>query len=256
MPLGLRPSILITLILGLFALFFLFPGPIQDFSLPAFPVPIPNSLYPTTHRMTWSSQYEGWHSRALSNPHPDPSSFTPSRSSLRFAVLRNAPVEPEGISLAFFNPPSSGSISDEGLYAVDAQGRALIVSPTDARGILDLATRVSELPETGAFRNTWVISQDRTSQPIDRLFVPKSSSYSSESGLLDAGYQEVSVQGFSKEKRELKTPVDGIEELPESLWELTGLVLEARTDAGNTPDDERRNGEVLGKVRDVLGGLF
>ncbi|KNZ76645.1 hypothetical protein J132_09390 [Termitomyces sp. J132] len=58
----------------------------------------------------------------------------------------------------------------------------------------------------------------------------------------------ISIQGFTKESRTLQRPVQGIEELPEILWELVGLVLEAR---GGTSKDE-----ILSKVRDVVGSLF
>jgi hypothetical protein len=59
------------------------------------------------------------------------------------------------------------------------------------------------------------------------------------------------VQGFSKETRDLKTPVGRFQELPDSLWILTGLVLEAREEV-----DERRDDVVLGKVRQIVQDLF
>ncbi|RDB24445.1 hypothetical protein Hypma_008412 [Hypsizygus marmoreus] len=200
--------------------------------------------------MSWSSPFSSWHSRALLTPFPNPHAFTPTKSALLLAVLLNAPVENEGVTLTLFSQPKPDDPSISETVAVDALGRVLIVTPKDSAGILSLARSTLSLPQTGGFRNTWVIKQDRTSQPIDRLFIPGQSA----KGLLDDP-DEISVQGFSKEKRELKRPVDGITELPKDLWELTGLVLEARSDAGSGSDG-RRDELVLGKVRDVVRGLF
>ncbi|GLB44494.1 hypothetical protein LshimejAT787_1701210 [Lyophyllum shimeji] len=195
---------------------------------------------------SWSSAFASWHSRALLRPHPSPHAFTPTRDALQLAVLLNAPVEHEGITLALFSQATEDGSGGE-TVAVDALGRVLIVTERDAAGMLGLAEEVLALPPTGAFRNTWFIKHPYTSQPIDRLFIPSSGSA--------ADLHQVSVQGFSKKTRELKTPVEGIIELPRTLWELAGLVLEAREDAGH-PGDERRDEVVLGKVREVVRELF
>ncbi|KAF8064325.1 hypothetical protein FPV67DRAFT_1419929 [Lyophyllum atratum] len=195
---------------------------------------------------SWSSPFASWHKRALQTPHPSPDAFTPTRHNLQLAVLLNAPIENEGITLTLFSQPTGDGYDSE-TVAVDALGRVLIVSEKDAAGILGLAKEALALPPTEQFRNTWSIKHPFTSQPIDRLLIPSSGSAT--------GLHEVSVQGFSKTTRELKRPVEGITELPETLWELTGLVLEARDEAG-LPGDERRNEVVLGKVREALEGLF
>ncbi|KAG5645135.1 hypothetical protein DXG03_006852 [Asterophora parasitica] len=194
---------------------------------------------------SWSSPFATWHARALQTPHPNPHSFTPTRDNLRFALLLNAQAEHEGISLALFSQSKDNGEGSE-TVAVDALGRVLVVPEKDTAGILGLAQQALKLPQTGAFRNTWVIRRPTTSQPIDRLFILPASGSS-------AAPHEVSVQGFSKETRELVEPVDDIKELPSVLWELAGLVLEARDGAVY---GERRDEIVLGKVREVFAGLF
>jgi hypothetical protein len=179
-------------------------------------------------------------------PHPNPHAFTPTAESLLLAVLLNAQAEHEGMTLAVFSQPEGGAV------AVDALGRVLSVADKDSAGILDLARKALDLPETGTFRNTWIIKHAATSQPIDRIFIPSRSATSSDLATLDH-LKQVSVQGFSKNTRELKTPLDGITDLPDTLWELAGLVLEAKEDSG---DRERRDQVVLGKVRAVVGNLF
>jgi hypothetical protein len=127
--------------------------------------------------------------------------------------------------------------------AIDTHGRVLHVSKLDAAGILGVAEKTLELPQAEEWWNKWVVEQPRTSQPIHRVFIHSQDP--------DKPLKEVSVQGFSKEIRELKTPVEGFRQLPDSLWELVGLVLEARD--GSYED---RDPVVLGKVREVVKDLF
>ncbi|KAJ7484687.1 hypothetical protein FB451DRAFT_1028846 [Mycena latifolia] len=180
---------------------------------------------------SWASRYEDWHSRT--EAHPSPAAFTPTRAALSLAVLRNSPVEPEGFTLALFD-------DEDDKVAVDAMGRVLLVSAADYAGVIELAQRVAtELPDTGRFRNTWVIKHAATSQPIDRLLV-----------VVDGQLKETSVQGFVKGKTELKTPVGDIGELPDVLSEVVGLVLEGRTGHARGSGDS----EMVQKVKDILSG--
>lgn len=183
----------------------------------------------------WSSPHAHWLSRSA--PHPDPHSFTPTLPTVLLAVLRNAPTDPEGFTLAIFDSPS------QQLTVVDASGHVRLIerSHTDAQALLDLASSTAELPDTGTWRNTWVVKQERTSQPIDRIFALK-----------EGTLKETSVQGFDKTKRTLRDPVGDVEELPAVLWELTGLVLEGREGYVKGEEDQ----VVLGKVRKVLEGLW
>ncbi|KAF9501480.1 hypothetical protein BDN71DRAFT_1492156 [Pleurotus eryngii] len=190
----------------------------------------------------WSSRYADWHSRAT--PHPNPTSFEPTRSALSLAVLRNDPVHPEGFTLALFNGATDA-------IAVDAMGRVLQVSAEDYKGITSLAYEVLVLPSTGTFRNTWALKRPATSQPIDRILVAVKGGGDPEGGV---ELKETSVQGFSKQlTMELKRPLtdEGITHLPSSLSELAGLVLEARE--GFVPGDEDR--QMVTKVKDVLGDV-
>ncbi|KAJ3506498.1 hypothetical protein NLJ89_g6838 [Agrocybe chaxingu] len=184
----------------------------------------------------WTSPYSGYLARAEALPE-----FEPTRSALKLAVLRNAPADPEGFTLAFFAPG----------VAVDAKGSAYTLTKDDYEGILSLAESVKNLPKTGGFRNLWRVKQDRTSQPIERILSPKPALTASPSpDGYEAEYVETSVYGFDKRHRLLKEPVDGYTELPEDLWELTGLGLEARETSGE------RNELVLDRVRAVLGDVF
>jgi hypothetical protein len=184
-----------------------------------------------THSMTWSSKYEGWHTRA--QLHPDPSSFDPTREALQFTALYNAPVESEGFTLAVFQ-------FDSELVAVDAMGKILTIDRDDAEGLVGLASATTLLPKTGSFRNQWRIQHPISSRPIDRILVQ-----------VKGELMETSVYGFSKEQRKLENTVEGITELPDSLYELIGLVREAREVYKRGEGDQ----EVIRRVKDVLGDV-
>ncbi|KAG6889322.1 hypothetical protein C0992_005648 [Termitomyces sp. T32_za158] len=193
---------------------------------------------------SWSSPFASWYNRAQPLSQAINSAFVPSFDTLSLAVLLNAPVENDGFTLAFFSQLKEDG-SGTRVIAVDALGNALLVADQDATGILELAKQALELPPTEGFRNTWVVKRPMTSQPIHRLFI-----FSDRAE--DSPYQ-ISVQGFTKETRTLQRPVQGLDELPEVLWELVGLVLEAREGAslGATRDEVS-----LGRVRDVVASLF
>ncbi|KAI0636831.1 hypothetical protein C8Q77DRAFT_1094818 [Trametes polyzona] len=153
-----------------------------------------------------SASATGWHARA--QPHPDRAAFAPTRDKLVFAVLLNAPADPEGFTLALFRPD----------VAVDARGRVLQVKSNDFATLADLAEQTTRLPETGSFMNAWRVAHDRTSMPIDRLFVPVSG----------GDIKETSVQGWHPEKKLLKDAVADYQELPPVLHELFGYIQEGR----------------------------
>jgi hypothetical protein len=94
------------------------------------------------------------------------------------------------------------------------------------------------------------VKHERTSQPIDRILVAHVDLPSQPLEDYREEYTETSVQGFDKRKRELERAVDKIFELPLELWELTGVVLEARASGG-----EKAEG-ILRRVRSVLGNVF
>ncbi len=175
----------------------------------------------------WSSEYGGWHNRSA--PHRSPDDFTPTRDALVFAVLRNAPADPNGFTLALYTPN----------IAIDASGRIFQLGDTDFAGLSALARHVLTLPQTGSFMNAWRIVRPITSQPIERLFVPDSS------GQL----VQTSVQGFEKEHRnQLKTPVGQYTELPSVLSELFGLITEARAGYQKGVEDS----SVIAKVKAIV----
>ena len=170
----------------------------------------------------------GWHARAT--PHPSPETFTPTRSSLAFAVLRNAQADPEGFTLALFSPN----------IAVDARGKVIIIDFDRWDAFVDLARQTVSLPKTGKFWNTWKVKQERTSQPIDRILVA-----SAGSGEL----VETSVQGWEKGKTELSEPVGDITQLPKVLDEFVELEREGRDGYVKGEEDK----EIIRKVKAVIG---
>ncbi|KAI0709383.1 hypothetical protein C8Q76DRAFT_786155 [Earliella scabrosa] len=170
---------------------------------------------------------EGWYSRAT--PHPSAPDFTPTKDELVFAVLLNAQADPEGFTLAVFRPD----------IAVDARGRVLQLQPQDFSSLTSLAEETTRLPETGSFMNAWRVDHPVTSRPIDQLF------YKTESG----EYKQTSVQGWSPDRKQLKSPVGDYQELPPLLQELFGYVQEARTDYERGREE---NPALLEKVKELV----
>ncbi|KAM5533267.1 hypothetical protein V8D89_013044 [Ganoderma adspersum] len=169
---------------------------------------------------------QGWHARATLHPSPD---FTPTKEVLIFAVLLNAPVDPEGFTMALFQPD----------VAVDARGRVLQLQRQDFAALAALAQEASRLPDTGSFMNTWRVSHARTSQKIDRLFAKTPGS---------GDIRETSVQGWDPEKTQLQDAVGGNQALPPVLQELFGYIQEGRT--GFVRGEE--NKELISQVKALV----
>ncbi|KAF5321820.1 hypothetical protein D9619_002182 [Psilocybe cf. subviscida] len=186
----------------------------------------------------WTSPYTGYLQRAT--PHPSPSTYEIKRSALTFAALLNAPVDPDGFSLALF--------ADR--VAVSHLGHLYTLQQADYDGLLGLAAAVAALPPAGGFRNQWRTKNQRTSRPIDRLLRPCKELADTPAEDYTQEFTETSVYGFDKHERGLSEPVGEHTELPGSLWELVGLVQEAKE--GDGPKDE----SVLQSVRSALGNVF
>lgn len=197
--------------------------------------------------------------RALINPYPDSRSYTPSLPDLRFALLRNTPVEHEGFTLALFSQSSTSSSeatsasatstpaaaegeSEAGL-AVNAMGQVLIMSREDWAKLMRLVKQfaANKLPETG-YRNTWIVEHETTCQPIDRLLVPSA----------EGQLEETGVSGFSYTERRLNQPVEGITELPEVLFHLVLLGLEGRDGYVKGEEDP----VMIDKIKNLLKAYF
>ena len=147
-----------------------------------------------------------------------------------FAVVRNAQVKHHALTFALFGPN----------IGVDASGNVLVLKEDDFSTLSSLASQTLELPQTGNFRNTWIIRRPTTNQPIERLLVSTD----------ESEVAETSVQGYdNQEEFELKYPVGDITILPPLLQDLFGLILKARADY----DPQRRNEAVLKKVLEVVG---
>ncbi|KAI9065138.1 hypothetical protein FKP32DRAFT_1590889 [Trametes sanguinea] len=173
---------------------------------------------------------KGWHARA--HPHPSSATFVPARDKLVFAVLLNAPADPEGFTMALFRPD----------VAVDARGRILQVQPDDFAALADLAEQVNRLPETGSFMNAWRVAHDRTDQPIDRLFVTTPGGNE---------IKQTSVQGWHPDKKDLKTPVADYNELPSALHELFGYIQEGRTEYQRGREE---NKDLIEQIKGLVQG--
>ncbi|TRM60153.1 hypothetical protein BD626DRAFT_538898 [Schizophyllum amplum] len=205
--------ILVSLIFGAAALYYLCTS--TPYNITTY-VPSSLSWYPGT--MTTTTSPKGWYGRTA--PHPAPEEWTPRREALSLAVLRSTKIEPEGFTLALFSDTMDGQH-----VAVDAMGRVVLVPGADHEAMMAHVQTAMALPETGMFRNLWQVKQPTTSQPIDRVVVPR--------GTAEGENAEVSVSGWvgsSEDAMPLKRPVEGIEELPSALKELIGLALEARQD--------------------------
>jgi len=206
---------------------------------------MPGSKASTDH---WDSPLSGFLQRA--DPYPGSNrEFRPARSSLKLAVLRNAPVEPEGFTLAVFSSGASDDDLTQPYYAVDARGIVRVLKQADVDILKQLLVGVRRLPLSDNFRNTWRLKQETTSQPIDRILIPRVVLGERPADDYENEYDEVGVQGFDYRVRELKEAVEDIQTLPQELWELTGAVLEAR-------HGDQEDGGVLSYVRRLLGNVF
>lgn len=165
------------------------------------------------HTIMPQSPLTGWHKRATSHPSRD--TFVPTASSLQYGMIRSTPANPTQLDVAFFAPD----------FVVDAAGRVLKLSTGDIDGLQTLvkAAVSNDVPKAGGFRNQWRIKHPRTSLPILWLKVPDA----------DTGLQEVSVYGYSSETISLSKPVKGLDDLPDVLQEVFGVLKEARTDQNN-----------------------
>ncbi|KAL0061765.1 hypothetical protein AAF712_011368 [Marasmius tenuissimus] len=173
---------------------------------------LPNRIQSIMSSYSLTPGLKGWHERALSTPHPEPEGFQPSYGDLVFVALSNTQVVHEGFSVALFK-------QDKQNVAVDGLGRVLLVSESDYAGLTTLAQKFTiDLPDSGNFRNTWVVKRPTTSQPIDRFLVK---------GAEDGKLKQTSVQGWSESTRELKEPIGEYTELPETLADFVGLIREA-----------------------------
>ncbi len=168
---------------------------------------------------------QGWHARAAPHPSPD---FSPTNDALVLAVLLNAPVDPEGFTMALFQPD----------VAIDARGRVLQPQPQDFTALAALAQETSQLPDTGSFMNAWRVAHDRTSQKIDRLFAKTTV----------GDIRETSVQGWDPEKTKLQDAVGDYQALPPVLQELFGYIQEGR--AGFVRGEE--NKQLIAQVKALV----
>ncbi len=184
----------------------------------------------------WSSQYSGYLQRAAL--HPNPHSYNPQRNQVTLIGLRDALRGSDPFSLAIFLDKT----------AIDMKGNVYVLDQEDYDGITELARAVENLPKIDDdFCNQWRVKNQITCRPIERILLPKALLPTSPTAYDDSEFAETSVYGFSQSHSFLQRPVDGHDKLPHSLWQLTGLVIEARETPG------KKDTLVLEKVTNILG---
>ena len=158
--------------------------------------------------------------------HPNPHSHTPQRSLLTLVAFRNAKGDPESFSRAVF--PDR--------VATDANGHVYVPDQEDYDGMMELAQAVAGLAKAEGYRNQWRVRQERTCYPTDYILCaasPRRTSRSAAAANNDARkLREIGVYGFDEHKLLLKVRTRWYSKLPGCLWELTGLVIEARERPG------------------------
>ncbi|KAG6846146.1 hypothetical protein H0H93_015746 [Arthromyces matolae] len=134
--------------------------------------------------------------------------------------------------------------------AIDCLGMKRIVAAPDAMRFIALGTNARQMPSTGVLGNTWVVKGLEPSQTTYRI-IGNMNYNNLHPEYVGPDLRETCVQGFSKESRKLVAQTLEVDKLPESLWELLGLALEAR-DIEGAEKLENRNNEVLDQVKEVL----
>jgi hypothetical protein len=209
--------------------------------------PITSTPIKTLSNTSWSSPYADWHARALLTPHPSPHNFTPTYDSLLLVSLVNPPFVPQRVALTLYSQSPSNTTIPNDIIAIDALGRVLLVSPEDGAGIMTLARKSLEVSPINARSNIWFVKPVTTCPTLDFLWILPPNHVRN----FGRHLRSVSVYGFSKWRKELETPQNGVYGLPDALWELMGLVDEA-----GVGDYEERDEVVLMKVREAVEGLW
>ncbi|KAF7969189.1 hypothetical protein HWV62_27965 [Athelia sp. TMB] len=202
---------------------------------------------------------KGWHTRALTNPHPDPHNFTPSFPNLRFAMLRDAQVG-DSFTLALFSQSSTSSSEatfasasspseavkgkGESGVAIDAMGQVLNLSREDWATFMGLVEQLttSKLLQPKSSISTWMVAHSVSCRPIEELFAP-----AAEGGL---GWTRVAA--FSASEKRLSEPNGNATVLPDVLFHLVRLGLEGREGYIKQQQDQ----VVISKVKSLLEAHF
>ncbi|KAF8073397.1 hypothetical protein FPV67DRAFT_743164 [Lyophyllum atratum] len=222
-------TLLFSLICGFLALFFC-----HCFKLSTRPPPSP----------IWSSPFASWYNRSLLTPLADPHAFNPTQDKLLFLAYYIAMMG-EGTTLALFSPerldsgrPLSHSIS------IDGHGRVLVVPANDTAGIMALVEKATALPRTSILGSGWSVKHDVTCMPNDILYIPARRSLPTVT-TANTSKQErsapfmgttINVHAFRIHEKALQYPHQGFTELPDTLWELFGLIMEADADSREPTD--------------------
>ena len=172
--------------------------------------------------------------------HPDPHSYTP----LILIAFRSAKGDPKSFSLAVFSHR----------VMIDANGHVYVLDQKDYDGMMELAQAVAGLAKAEDYRNQWRVRQERTCYPTDYILCaasPRRTSRSAAAANNDARkLREIGVYGFDEHKVLLKMRTRWYSKLPGCLWELTGLVIEARERPGKRDNLVHRR--VKGFLEDVV----
>jgi len=161
----------------------------------------------------------GWHERATTG-----ALFEPTKESFVFAVKHSTPVDPNGLTVAFFAPKR----------AVDADGRALTLEQADFDALVSGASAVAALPRTCQ----WRVASEVTCRPINYIKFKD-----------EKTQQTVDVYNWNERTRALEEQTEGYTELPDPIQNLLKLAHEA---AHGAIPERGSDLELVQKVKDVL----
>jgi len=172
-----------------------------------------------------SAKLDGWHERA--RPHSSPPNIDISKAKILIASRYRA-MRSSGFNMALFELDSKERI------AVDASGQVLILDAEDATAFSTLLDSTLSIP-TRKYR-IWHLASCR---PFDIVTVADSGDQ----------FKEFSIYGYRKSMRDLE---DNGGQLPEALWELYGVLEEAKSRNQGEEKDE----EILRAVQERLQHLI
>lgn len=169
----------------------------------------------------WSSTLDGWHERARAHPAPHNIDF--GKANVLMASNYSA-MGGSGFNMALFE------LDEQQKVAVDSAGRAVILDGADATAFDALISKAIALQE-----KNYRIQHMATCRPFTILNVAASA----------GSFEKFSIYGYRRSMRDLEENA-GL--LPDSLWELYGLVDESTARDGTEAKDE----DVLKAVKERI----
>jgi hypothetical protein len=178
----------------------------------------------------WSSKLEGWHGRARSHGSPHGIDFSTAKILM---ASRYDAMGGSGFNMALFE------LDNEEKIAVDVKAHVRILNSEDATAFSTLLDNTLALPT-----RQYTIRHVNSCQPNNFVSVAAEGN----------AFEEFRIYGYQKSMRDLedRNPGDNGGQLPDALWELYGVIIEAR--ALVLPGQEEDE-EVLKAVEDRVHHL-